>query len=84
MLIYSLSLIDIVLLQVSIILGNCVFKWQVKGKKSEHDLKLNCFSSPAATDVGTKSGVTLMLSQLSSLLLKIDFLPPLLYEEVKK
>lgn len=84
MLIYRLSLIGTVLLQVSIILGNCVFKWQDKGIISEHDPNLNCLSSPPATDVGTKSRVVLMLSQLSSLLLKIFFFPPLFYEEVKK
>lgn len=51
---------------------------------SEHDPNLNCLSSPAVTDVGTKSRVVLMLSQLYSLRLKIDFFcPPLSYDEVK-
>lgn len=51
---------------------------------SEHDPNLNRLSSPPATDVGTKSRVILILSQLSSLLLKIEFFPLLFYEEVKK
>lgn len=60
--------------QVSINLGNCVFKWQDKGKISEHDPNLKRLSSPADTNVGTETRVVLMLSQLSSLLfLKIDF-----------
>ena len=83
MFIYRLSLTCTALQQVSIILGNCVFKWQDKGIISEHDPNLNCLSSPAATDVGTKSRVILMLSQLSSLLLKIDLFLLLFYEEVK-
>lgn len=70
------SLTCTVFQQVSITLGNCVFKWQDKGIISEHDPNLNCLSSPAVTDVGTKSRVVLMLSQLSSLLLNIDFLRP--------
>lgn len=60
--------------RVSINLGNCVFKWQDKGKISEHDPNLKRLSSPADTNVGTETRVVLMLSQLSSLLfLKIDF-----------
>ena len=54
--------------QVSINLGNCVFKWQDEGKISEHDPNLKRLSSPADTNVGTRTRVVLMLSQLSSLL----------------
>lgn len=81
---YRLSLITSVLLQVSIILGNCVFKWQDEGIISEHDPNLKHLSSPAATDVGRKSRDILKLSQLSSQLLKTLFFPRLFYEEVKK
>ena len=88
-LIYTLSFFPppaLFFCQVSINLGNCVFKWQDKGKISEHDPNLNRLSSPADTNVGTKTRVVLMLSQLSSLLFenRFFFSFPTFYEVVKK
>ena len=88
-LIYTLSFFPppaLFFCQVSINLGNCVFKWQDKGKISEHDPNLNRLSSPADTNVGTRTRVVLMLSQLSSLLFenRFFFSSPTFYEVVKK